>query len=130
MPEVLPGIEPELGETLPPLAGGRVVEVAHRLGLTASEVTASEAVEMLDGNAATVGIVILNFESLSKVDIVMELSNDRQGWWSAISTSLRRAGYWSVRSTGIGARYVRLRYTGVGASGTAILAALVKPWRS
>jgi len=108
---------------------GRVVEVARRLGLVASEVTASEAVELLDGNAATVGIVILNIESLSKVEIVVELSNDRQGWWGAMSTSLRRAGYWSVRTVGIAARFVRVRYTGVGASGTAILAALVKPWR-
>lgn len=136
MSDLLPGIdplpfaEPEFGAMVPALAGGRVVELAHRLGLSASEVTASEAVEMLNGNAATVGIVILNLEALSKVDIVMELSNDRQGWWSAISTSLRRAGYSSVRAVGIAARFVRLRYTGVGASGTAILAALVKPWRT
>ncbi|NUN50848.1 MAG: hypothetical protein HUU15_18735 [Candidatus Brocadiae bacterium] len=109
---------------------GRIVEVARRLGVAALEVTASESVAMGRSTAATVGLVVIALRSIASVTVQLELSSDGENWKPASSTVLTDAGYWSVKLGGIGSRYVRLRYSANGSpGGSALLAALVKPWK-
>lgn len=116
--------ETDAGGVLP------IVEVARRLGLSNAQVTASEAVDMRSGNTATVGVVVIDLESPGTITVVLEQSNDLENWQSTVQTALQSAGYATIRARGIGSRFVRLRYTASGASGTvAILAALIKAWK-
>ena len=107
-----------------------IVELAHRLGLSNAQVTASEAVDMRCGNAATIGLVVIDLEASGIVTVILEQSNDLENWQATVATAIQSAGYSSIRARGIGSRFVRLRYSASGAAGTvAVLAALVKAWK-
>lgn len=104
---------------VPPAAirAGAPVSVMTRLALGPSQTTASEALVVGDCTAGSVDIVLFAFESLTSIQIDVEMGNDSDNWSPVCTTILRRAGSVRFRYRGVGGRYIRLYYRASGSPG-------------
>ncbi len=122
-------IEADLQVPTPVLIPG-TVQVAERLGLAESEVTASKAVSIEGSNAVRVDVLVVNL-TLSAVTFRIQVSNDSVCWSDAALFKRSTSGYATAKVRGIGFRFVRLYYEASNtAGGEGVLAASLHHWRN
>lgn len=109
---------------------GAVVQLAERLGLTRSAVTASEAVRLDGTNSLRADVVVMAL-TLSSVQVLVQVSPDNENWTTAAAFSRRTIGYSTVRVRGVAFRFARLYYLGSDtAGGVGVLTAKLRQWRA
>jgi hypothetical protein len=105
-------------------------ELASRLALADSEITASFPISIEGSNAVRVDIIIFNL-TLSAVTFRVQVSNDNECWSNAAEFRWSSIGYTTTKVRGIGFRFVRLFYEASNtASGKCVLAASIHHWRN
>ncbi len=113
----------------PPTRPG-TTQIADRLGLGDSEVTASPAVGIEGSNAVRVDILLFTL-TLDAVSFRVQVSNDAVCWADAAEFRRTVAGYATAKLRGVGFRFVRLYYEASNtASGQGVLAASLHHWRN
>lgn len=100
-----------------PVRPGLPVTVMSRLALSEAQVTASEALELGKCNAGSVDVVVFAFDSLSSIEIDLEMGNDRENWSHVLAAVFRRGGFGRLRFRGVASRYIRLHYRAAGNPG-------------
>jgi hypothetical protein len=83
----------------------------------------SQAVDMADGNAVLLDVVLVVLPASSTLRVTIQYGNDLQNWENGDTLSLTAVGFDSVRSTQIAGRFVRLKMDFSAGTGTAILRA-------
>lgn len=125
----LPSVSEDLSVPEPPNLPG-TTRIAVRLGLSASEVTASQAVGIEGSNAVRVDVLVVNL-TLSAVTFRIQVSNDSVCWSDAALFKRSTCGYATAKVRGIGFRFVRLYYEASNtAGGEGVLAASLHHWRN
>lgn len=99
------------------LRSGAPVPVMTRLALVQGTVTASEALELGECTAGNLDIVVFAFDSLTSIEIELEVGSDRENWSQAMAVVFTRGGFARFKFRGIPTRYLRVHYRAVGASG-------------
>ncbi|MBI2919666.1 MAG: hypothetical protein HYY18_01125 [Planctomycetes bacterium] len=109
---------------------GPVVQLAERLGLARSEVTASQAVRLDGANSLRADVIVLAL-TLSSIRVLLQVSPDNENWTTAASFSRRTIGYSTVRVPGVAFRFARLYYLGSDTvGGVGVLTAKLRQWRA
>lgn len=125
----LPAVAEDLSVPEPPTLPG-TTRVAERLGLSASEVTASQAVGIEGSNSVRVDVLVVNL-TLSAVTFRIQVSNDSVCWADAALFKRSTTGYATAKVRGIGFRFVRLYYEASNTTGgEGVLAASLHHWRN